>query len=136
MAKRVYAKRIAAIKHGYRSGLEEDLDAVLKENNIDGEYEKHKIKYTIPTTDHTYTPDFKLPNGIYIETKGRLVLADMKKHILIKQQHPHLDIRFVFQNSKAKIRKGSTTTYAMWADKHGFRWANKTIPLDWLCEII
>ena len=131
MARKV-TKRQAAVKNGYRSGLEEVVDNTLKQRNIDGEYEKHKIKYTIPATDHTYTPDFRLPNGIFVETKGRFVIEDRKKHMLIKKQHPKLDIRFVFQNSKNKIRKGSPTTYADWCIKHGFIYADKTIPQEWL----
>ena len=131
MARKV-TKRQAAVKNGYRSGLEEVVDSTLKQRNIDGEYEKHKIKYTIPATDHTYTPDFRLPNGIFVETKGRFVVEDRKKHVLIKKQHPELDIRFVFQNSKNKIRKGSPTTYADWCVKHGFIYADKTIPQEWL----
>lgn len=121
-----------AKQKGYRSGLEEIVDAQLKQYNIDGEYEKHKVSYTKPITFHEYTPDFKLPNGIFVETKGRFVVEDRKKHILIKQQHPELDIRFVFQNSKNKIRKGSKTTYADWCEKYGFIYADKVIPLEWL----
>ena len=131
MAKRVYAKRQAAKVKGYRSGLEEDLDASLKKVGVDGQYEQHKIKYIKPETQHTYTPDFKLPNGIFIETKGRFVTEDRKKHILIKSQHPELDIRFVFQNSKNKLRKGSKTTYADWCNKYGFLYADKDIPAEW-----
>ena len=133
MARKV-TKRQAAVKNGYRSGLEEVVDSTLKQRNIDGEYEKHKIKYTVPATDHTYTPDFRLPNGIFVETKGRFVIEDRKKHVLIRKQHPELDIRFVFQNSKNKIRKGSPTTYADWCKKHGFLYADKTIPQEWLNE--
>jgi len=131
MARKV-TKRQAAVKNGYRSGLEEIVDSTLKQRNIDGEYEKHKIKYIVPATDHTYTPDFRLPNGIFVETKGRFVVEDRKKHVLIRKQHPELDIRFVFQNSKNKIRKGSPTTYADWCVKHGFIYADKTIPQEWL----
>lgn len=131
MARKV-TKRQAAVKNGYRSGLEEIVDSTLKQRNIDGEYEKHKIKYIVPATDHTYTPDFRLPNGIFVETKGRFVIEDRKKHVLIRKQHPELDIRFVFQNSKNKIRKGSPTTYADWCVKHGFMYADKTIPQEWL----
>jgi hypothetical protein len=123
-------KKVAA-KYGFRSGLEEQLHVSLQERGVDGEYEQHKINYTIPESKHTYTPDFRLPNGIYVETKGRFVTEDRKKHLLIKQQHPHLDIRFVFQNSKNKIRKGSKTTYADWCTKYGFQFADKTIPEEW-----
>lgn len=132
MAKKGFTKREAAVKHGYRSGLEEDLDATLKVKGIDGQYEQHKINYIQPETAHVYTPDFRLPNGIFIETKGRFVMEDRKKHMLIKQQHPELDIRFIFQNSRNKIRKGSKTTYADWCIKYGFKYADKEIPTDWL----
>jgi len=130
--KRKVTKKQAAKAKGYRSGLEVDLDESLKQIGIDGEYERHKIKYTKPATDHTYTPDFRLPNGIFIETKGRFVTEDRKKHVLIKKQYPELDIRFIFQNSKNKIRKGSPTTYGDWCNKHGFLYADKTIPQEWL----
>ena len=33
----------------------------------------------------TYTPDFVLPNGVIIETKGRFVAADRRKHLEIKK---------------------------------------------------
>lgn len=117
---------------GYRSGLEESLAESLDCMGVHAEYEQYKIKYIKPATNHTYTPDFKLPNGIYIETKGRFVLEDRKKHILIKEQHPDLDIRFVFQNSKNKLRKGASTTYADWCVKHGFLFADKEVPVAWL----
>jgi len=131
MARKRYTKTQAAKVKGYRSGLEVDLDESLKQRGIDGEYEQHKIKYIKPATNHTYTPDFRLPNGIFIETKGRFVADDRKKHILIKDQYPELDIRFVFQNSKNKLRKGSKTTYADWCIKYGFKFADKEIPTDW-----
>ena len=124
--------RARAIKAGWRSGFELNINEYLKQKGIEGEYEKHVIKYIIPESNHKYTPDFKLPNGIFIESKGRFMLDDQKKHILIRAQHPDLDIRFVFQNSKAKIRKGSKTTYADWCAKHGFMFADKMIPDAWL----
>ena len=68
------------------------------------EYESEKIPYIVPASNHTYNPDFKLPNGIFVETKGRFVAADRKKHLLVKQQNPELDIRFVFTSSKNKMR--------------------------------
>jgi hypothetical protein len=104
----------------------------LKNQGIDGEYEQHVITYIKPATNHKYHPDFRLPNGIYVETKGRFLTDDRKKHLLIKEQHPELDIRFLFQNSKTKISKASKTTYADWCEKHGFLYADKTIPTDWL----
>ena len=120
-----------AVKYGFKSGLEETVSSQIASNGIDVKYESEKLIYTIPATRHTYTPDFILPNGIIIETKGRFVIADRKKHILIKEQHPELDIRFVFTNSKNKLNKSSKTTYADWCDKNGFTYADKLIPQDW-----
>lgn len=133
MAKKVRKSTLDPSKRlGFRSGLEEKVAKQLEEAGIKVDYETTKIKYVQPETKHTYTPDFVLPNGIIVETKGRFVVADRKRHLLIKQQHPDLDIRFVFSNSKAKISKGSKTSYADWCNKNGFLYADKEIPKEWL----
>jgi hypothetical protein len=120
-----------AIKHGYRSGLEETIAKDLKEAGISFLYEDKKITYQVNQV-RTYTPDFILPNGIIIETKGRFVVDDRMKHLMIREQYPHLDLRFVFSNSRNKIRKGSKITYGDWCTKHGFLYADKRIPDEWL----
>lgn len=97
-------------------------------------YEQSILKYTIPASIHQYTPDFILSNGIIIEAKGIFEVADRQKHLLIKTQFPHLDIRFVFQNANNKLYKGSKTTYAMWCEKNGFKYATKLIPASWFTE--
>lgn len=119
---------------GHKSGLETKIDEQLKLLGIDGEYEQHEIKYTIPATHHTYKPDFKLPNGIYIESKGWFLPDDRKKHIFIKEQNPDIDLRFVLQSPNSKIYKGSKTTYAQWCEKNGFKWAKGSIPNEWINE--
>lgn len=124
------------LAEGYRSGLEETLGLQLERAGVPFAFEKRKIAYTKPETNHKYTPDFELPNGIIIESKGRFVVADRQKHLLVKKQHPELDIRFVFSSSKQKISKGSKTTYADWCEKHGFKYADKLIPQAWLDEAI
>jgi hypothetical protein len=130
MAKKVTkkSKSWVARKHGFKSGLEETISSQIKERGIDVKYESEKIPYIIPASNHTYNPDFKLPNGIFVETKGRFVAADRKKHLLVKSQNPELDIRFVFSNSKNKITKSSKTSYG---DKNGFKYSDKIIPEDW-----
>jgi hypothetical protein len=124
----------AGKKHGWRSGLEETIAKQLELMRIEYKYEERVVAYTVPESKHKYTPDFELPNGIIIETKGRFVTADRKKHLLVKEQHPELDIRFVFSNPRAKISKVSKTTYADWCDKFGFKYAAKMIPKEWLDE--
>ena len=123
-----------AKKYGFKSGLEENISKQIESKGIEVQYESEKVAYIIPASEHTYNPDFKLPNGIRVETKGRFVLADRKKHLLVKEQNPNLDIRFVFSNSKNKINKKSKTTYADWCDKHGFKYADKEIPDSWFSE--
>lgn len=123
-----------AKKYGFKSGLEENISQQIEGKGIKVEYETEQVSYIIPASEHTYHPDFKLPNGIRVETKGRFVLADRKKHLLVKEQNPNLDIRFVFSNSKNKINKKSKTTYGDWCDKHGFKYADKEIPDSWFSE--
>jgi hypothetical protein len=137
MAKKVTKKnnsKWVAKKYGFKSGLEENISQQITSKGIEVQYESEKVVYIIPASEHSYHPDFKLPNGIRIETKGRFVIADRKKHLLVKEQNPNLDIRFVFSNSKNKINKRSKTTYGDWCDKHGFKYADKVIPDEWFME--
>ena len=123
----------AARKYGYRSGLELKVSDYLKELKVKFLYEAVKIEWE-DLAYRTYTPDFVLSNGIIIETKGQFIAADRRKHLAIKKQHPKLDIRFVFENSKRKLRKGAKSTYGEWCIKHGFRYYDRIIPEDWLKE--
>ena len=123
----------AARKYGYRSGLELSVGESLKEKGIRFQYENLKIEWE-DLAYRTYTPDFILPNGIIIETKGMFTAADRRKHVLIQRQHPELDIRFVFESSKRKLRKGAKSTYGEWCNRYGFRYYDRIIPEEWLKE--
>jgi hypothetical protein len=122
------------LREGFRSGLEDKVADQLRAQGIDPQYEQFKIEYTKPARKAKYTPDFRLPNGLFIETKGRFITEDRQKHLLIKAQHPEYEIRFVFSNSRARLSKTSKTTYADWCLKHGFRFADKRIPQEWIDE--
>lgn len=121
-------KRIRKVKH--RSSLEDKVIADLNKRKIPHQYESIKIKYQKKPS--TYTPDIILSNGIIVEIKGYFDSEDRSKHLLIKTQHPELEIRFVFQDSSKKILKTSSTTYGDWCDKHGFIYADGLIPSSWL----
>ena len=124
---------IAARKYGYRSGLELKTAQYLESLHASYRYEEVKIEWE-DLTYRTYTPDFVLHNGIIIETKGMFTSADRKKHLAIKKQHPKLDIRFVFENSKRKLSKGAKTRYYQWCNKYDFDYYDRIIPEEWLKE--
>jgi asparagine N-glycosylation enzyme membrane subunit Stt3 len=116
----------------YRSSLEDYVIADLKFRNINFKYEATILQYVKTMTKHRYTPDITLDNGILVEIKGYFTSSDRKKHLLVKEQYPDLDIRFVFGNSKNKLNKNSKTTYADWCEKNNIKYADKTIPRDWV----
>lgn len=132
----------------YRSGLEKDVAEQLRKHRISYRYEPKdgKIAYTIPSKKASYLPDFYITTRsgktIIIECKGIWVYADRYKHLLIRQSHPDLDIRFVFSNPRSRIRKGSKTTYADICEGKGkgqfkgvtWKYATKKIPKAWYNE--
>lgn len=119
---------------GYRSGLESRNAKRLDEAGTDYDYEPFKLPFTQPAKPRTYTPDFVLPNGIIIDTKGRWTTEDRQKFAMIKEQNPALDIRMVFSNPNARIGKKSPTTYAMYATRLGLPFAKEFIPQEWIDE--
>lgn len=126
-----------------RSGLEDRVDAQLKASGVKYGYESVVLNFEVPARIARYTPDFPITDTtIILEAKGRFGHmgsggAKVRQHlILAKQQNPDRDIRIVFQNAKLTIYKGSKTTYAKWADDHGFKWADKgLVPKAWIEEI-
>lgn len=137
------SKKAVGLKYGFRSGLEERISKELDGTGCCYTYEQEVIQYVKPQRTSKYTPDFvitKRPDGtdkerpLVIESKGRFLTNDRQKHLLIKDQHPDADIRFVFSRSKQTISKTSKTTYAMWCEKHGFMYADGSIPEAWLQE--
>ena len=125
-------------KHRYKSGLEEAIAEELERNKISFGYEDITIPWTKPARNTRYKPDFTIKvNKQLWEAKGRFQTADRQKHLRIKEQHPNIKIKFIFQNSKNKLRKHSNKTYADWCDKHGFTYhciqtTKKLFPKEWL----
>lgn len=107
-----------------RSKLEKTFEDILKEYEVEYGYEVTKIPYKIPESDHKYIVDWTLLNGLYIETKGWLKdHQERQKYLLLKAQHPSLDLRFVFANPQ-KLCGGTKMTHQQWAEKNGFRWCS------------
>ena len=120
-------------KDGFASLFEKDNHAHLKNLRVSFQYEPFRIPFTEINNRH-YKPDFFLENGIIIETKGRFEPADRKKHLLIREQYPSIDVRFVFQKPYNSIYNGSKTTYADWCDNNGFKWHERIVPRHWVTE--
>ncbi len=129
-AKKAYAKLKDRKNIKFRSKLEEKVADLLEGLGVSYQYESEKLSYTI---EHNYTPDFVLPNYIYLETKGYWDAADRRKVLAVKKANPQIDLRMVFQAPFNTISKKSKTTYAMWCEKHDIPWTSyHDIPLDWL----
>ena len=107
-----------------RSKLEQQFEQILQSFDTHYDYEITKIPYIVPESKHTYTVDWTIINGVLIETKGYLSdHAERNKYVLLKKQHPELDLRFVFANPQ-KLCGGMKTTHAEWATKYGFKWCS------------
>lgn len=125
----------------YRNKFEEKTGEYLDARNIQFLYEGEKLGYTVTGT---YLPDFILrtPNGhtIYVETKGNGRSFDgqsRRKLLAVKEQHPGKDIRIVFYSDGKigpKRKDGTCMRQSDWAKKHGFTYAIKEIPAEWLQE--
>ena len=120
-----------------RSKLEVLIGNTLTEFDVNWVYEKTKIKYVVPESNHVYTVDFTVGNGILLEGKG--ILADHKertKYVLLKEQNPDLDLRFIFDDPQKKCG-GMKMTHAEWATKFNFKYCGKNDKeqiLSWIRE--
>jgi hypothetical protein len=140
------------MKKAFRSGLEERIAEQLDKAGIEYNYEGQVVPYSVPARTARYLPDFPIAGtNIVIEGKGNFGAGavyggryvamqatsakERQKFALLREQHPELDIRFVFSKAKAPIYKGSPTTHGAWADTHGFLWCEKKIPAKWIREI-
>ena len=135
------SKRAAALKHGYKSGLEHTVAEQITATLYDLKYETESLNYVVPESRHKYTPDFVFikRDGVimYIETKGRWTTADRMKMKHVLASNPDIDIRMVFQAPTQKISKGSKTTYESYANKLGIKYVGKKdIPAEWMAECI
>ena len=103
-----------------RSKLEENFEYLLNDLQVQYKYEDTKLTYSVPESKHTYLIDWALPNNIYVETKGYLSdHQERTKYLLIQQQYPELDLRFVFGDCN-KLCGGTKYSHGTWASKHGF----------------
>lgn len=109
----------------YKSNFEKDFHEKFPQL----EYETTKLKYMV---EHTYNPDWRVKENVYIETKGLWKAADRAKHLHIREQHPDVTVYLVFQNPNNRLSRVSKTTYGEYCDKHGILWATiDSVPEEW-----
>ena len=120
----------------FKSNFEELVATTLKQKGVKFGYETTKLPFLQPEKKRVYKPDFELPEtACFIETKGKLTVADRQKMVWIKEQYPNLRIVILFQRADNFIRRGSKTRYSDWADSVGIEWADwhkDGIPTNWL----
>ena len=133
MNKDIYMSEKTSLKHvvqdgtgkivNVRSKLEIKIADILNETGQSWEYEVTKIPYVVPESNHNYTVDFTI-GPLLIEGKGYLSdYQERQKYVLIKQQYPEIDLRFIFDNCN-KLVGGSKQTHAQWAEKNGFKYCS------------
>ena len=115
----------------FRSGLEQRIADNLAKRKCGHEYEPMSVAYFV---EHKYKPDFVLSNGIIIEAKGYFRYKEQRMHRSIKEQHPELDIRFVFSNIYSRVQN-SRLTCAKWCEKHGFLYSEQIVPHEWTKDV-
>lgn len=125
----------------YRNKFEEKIGESLTNLGVNFGYETERLRYTI---EAQYVPDFILltkgGRKIYVETKGNGRSFDgpsRRKLIAVKREHPELDIRIVFYSDGKcgpKRKDGTFMRQSDWAAKHGFQYAIREIPGDWIAE--
>ena len=110
----------------FKSKWEAEVARQIEERGYEVNYEKLKLKYIIPESEHTYTPDFEVGDWI-IEAKGKFDPQDRKKHLLLKEQYPEKKILLIFLNANQRLSKKSKTTYAQWCEKNGIHWQHRKL---------
>lgn len=129
----------------FRSKFELTLAQQLKGAGIKYEYEKEQWEYFTKISNGTcedcsgthvyqrkwYTPDFFLPNGIVLEAKGHFTASNRATLKAIREAHPTIDLRLVFQADN-RISRSSSTRYSEWCTQHEFKWVIRKIPEEWL----
>lgn len=131
----------------FRSGFELLVAKDLEARGVLYEYETVEIGYQSPSqrgecldcgseniVDHRiYTPDFLLPNGIFIETKGRFTSFDRTKMQNVIKSNPDKNVRMVFMTDNFLTKK-KATRYSTWCKRNGIQFAFKLVPQSWIDE--
>lgn len=100
----------------FKSLLERDFAKLLKKQKVQFKYEEDRIPFV---RQSSYTPDWKIGEKTYLETKGEFTSSQRSNLLSFLEQHPDIKIIMVFAQAKNKLNKKSKMTYAEWCSRHG-----------------
>lgn len=122
-----------SFKNSFESGIYEEIKARARNHRFYVAYEQDDLHFVLKRRYRTdFTIEFESGHKRYIETKGFLRSGDITKMLAVRQQHPDLDIRIVFQKDNVVI--GSRKRYSEWATRVGYPWAIGHVPEEWYVE--
>ena len=128
----------------FRSKFEFNVAKDLQSNSVKFEYEKYTFNYrkdvyhgecidcgcTNVVSNRTYTPDFKLPSGIFVEAKGKFTPTNRTLMLDVIKSNPDLDVRMLFMRDNWLTSK-KKKRYSDWCIKKGIKYAIGRIPSEW-----
>lgn len=112
------ADKRAKPERAYKSKLERDFAKHIESRGLKAGYEQNTFKYERPSH---YTPDWKINEGLFLETKGEFAPAQRANMVAFRNQHPNVEIVMVFADAQNLLHKKAKMTYAEWSIKNGFR---------------
>lgn len=144
------AKPALSLESNYRSKLEERVAEQLESAGVRFTHESKWVPYVVPERTAKYLPDMVIDGtNILIECKGFFgggrqfggkssdSAKERQKLLLIKEQHPEIDLRIVFQRASTPIYPKSPTSYGKWASDHQIPWSDKgEVPQQWVDDIV
>ena len=94
-------------------------------------YETETLPYVIPPQKKLYRPDWKLPNGLYLEAKGLFTPKDRRKLLLVQEQRPEAVVALLFQEDRwtTPAKKQRYSQYAI--ENHFPCSVGEFIPDEW-----
>lgn len=131
----------------YKSDFEHRIAISLANRGVPIRYEEEQLSYEKGVyrgvcndcgskdvvSVRSYTPDWTLPNGILVESKGKFTPQNRSLMLDVIKSNPDRDIRMVFQADNWLTRK-KKTKYSDWCKQHDIKCAVGDIPDEWLQE--
>lgn len=130
----------------FRSKYEERVWKNAKADGLKLEYEPIVIGYAHPvhrgkcstcgatnsvTRPASYTPDFMLKNGTFVETKGKFTPANRTRMLALRAARPDIVVRILFMRDNWLTKK-HVSKYSDWAQSAGYEYAiGDRIPVEW-----